>query len=156
MALHVDEGTYVAHEWKDQPDDYTPMTPEVMNHMEQGIQDNSEDIKELRDSVSPVVTYKLASGVSVRTALNVIIGKTVLLHMTVTKSGNFASGEVFATIDEKYRPAYTDYDIVFYGNNANDYSNLKVQVNNVSGALSVNSTAANRSTFTFFGIWQLP
>ena len=57
MALHADEGTYVAHEWKDQPDDYTPITPEKLNHIEQGIQDNSEDIKALGDSVSRALLY---------------------------------------------------------------------------------------------------
>lgn len=54
MALNLnnDQGTYIASEWKDQPDDYTPITPERLNHMEQGIQANSEDIKTLGDSVS--------------------------------------------------------------------------------------------------------
>lgn len=48
--LNAQKGTYVASEWKDNSDDYTPITPERMNHMEQGIQKNSEDLKHLGDT----------------------------------------------------------------------------------------------------------
>lgn len=52
LELNNDKGTYVASEWKDGTDDYTPITPARLNHMEQGIQANSEDIKTLGDSIS--------------------------------------------------------------------------------------------------------
>lgn len=35
--ITVDEGVYVPFEWIDDPDNYTPITAERMNHIEQGI-----------------------------------------------------------------------------------------------------------------------
>lgn len=61
LDLNNNQGTYVASEWKDQPDDYTPITPERLNHIEQGIQANSEDIKTLGDSVSRQLPINLLS-----------------------------------------------------------------------------------------------
>ena len=48
--LNAQKNVYVASEWKDQIGDYTPITPERMNHIEQGIQSNSEDLKRIGDA----------------------------------------------------------------------------------------------------------
>lgn len=46
--LNAQRGTYVAHEWKDGigelNKDFTPVTAEWLNHIEQGIQSNSQDL----------------------------------------------------------------------------------------------------------------
>lgn len=52
--LNAQKGTYIANEWKDgfgvEGKDYTPITAERLNHIEQGIAANSQDLKTLGDS----------------------------------------------------------------------------------------------------------
>ena len=52
--LNAQKGTYIANEWKDgfgaEGIDYTPITAERLNHIEQGIAANSQDLKTLGDS----------------------------------------------------------------------------------------------------------
>ena len=45
--LNAQKGTYVASDWKDGVEDFTPITPDRLNHIEKGIQSNSEDLKTL-------------------------------------------------------------------------------------------------------------
>lgn len=55
LDLNASKGTYVASTWKDGTDDYTPITPDKLNHIEQGIQANSNDIKTLGSAVDSIV-----------------------------------------------------------------------------------------------------
>lgn len=48
--LNAQKGTYVASEWKDGVDDFTPITPERLNHIEKGVESNSQDLKKLGDA----------------------------------------------------------------------------------------------------------
>lgn len=60
--LNAQKGTYVASEWKDGTGEgnYTPITPDRMNHIEKGVQSNSEDLKKLGDAWDSA--YQLACG----------------------------------------------------------------------------------------------
>ena len=71
LGLNAEKGTYVASTWKDGTDDYTPITPDRLNHIEQGVQANSEDVKTLGsawDSVSPVNSNSPATNIISSTA----------------------------------------------------------------------------------------
>lgn len=91
--LNAQKGTYVAAEWKDDISDFTPITADRLNHIEQGIQANSQDIKSLGDS------WDSASS-------NLI--KLVEVRFTYSCPANGATGVLTTTlpIHEGFHPAF--------------------------------------------------
>lgn len=81
LDLNNNKGTYVAATWKDDTSNPTPITPERLNHMEQGIQANSQDIKTIGDSISHIESGTLKF-------TNLTANATTTGHITFSKSFN--------------------------------------------------------------------
>ena len=89
LGLNAEKGTYVASTWKDGTDDYTPITPDKLNHIEQGVQANSSDIKTIGNAISNLVETKtIGTG-----AWAYKIGSLVIVVVDWQNHGQVAAGK---------------------------------------------------------------
>lgn len=100
--LHAQKGTYVQSEWKDGVDDFTPMSPERMNHIEKGIQDNSEDIKKLGDSWDSASQEDVTEKITAK-------GSWQILNATLYHCGKLAQLSVkYSNPSDRKAPDYAE------------------------------------------------
>lgn len=113
--LNAQKGTFVASEWKDGigEGNYTPITPEKLNHIEKGVQSNSEDLKKLGDAWDSVTQKDAMSLVTPSTGFNVVsatlhtFGPLHKIDVTVsatTTRGSSYYGGIFR-LDSSIQPA---------------------------------------------------
>lgn len=81
--------------WKDKPDKTTPVTAEALNHIEQGIYDNSENIIELGKNMDGLSNY---SYISSQSNINGSVVEITVTIDGIASNNNFIAGGFFQGI----------------------------------------------------------
>ena len=129
--------------WKDKPDKTTPVTAEALNHIEQGIYDNSANIVELGEIVDGVGAKDISSQCSIN-ANGQIVEITIPID-GIAMNNIFIAGGLFLGLLKSNRPPM----FVYANISVSKYMTNSVIDTNIEGTAELINTFA--STYPQYG-----